>query len=58
MSKAKIDINTCIGCGVCESTCPVGAIKLGADGKAVVDASKCTECGSCVGACPVSAIKI
>jgi ferredoxin len=58
MSKAKIDTNTCIGCGVCESTCPAGAIKLGPDGKAVVDTSKCTECGSCVGACPVSAIKI
>jgi ferredoxin len=58
MGKAIIDTNTCIGCGVCESTCPVGAIKLNAEGKAVVDSAKCIECGACVGVCPVSAIKV
>ncbi|GHU48701.1 4Fe-4S ferredoxin [Bacilli bacterium] len=56
MSKATVNKDTCIGCGVCEASCPFGAIKI-ADGKAAVDASKCTECGACVGSCPVSAIK-
>ncbi|MDR0985884.1 MAG: 4Fe-4S binding protein [Mycoplasmataceae bacterium] len=55
MAKANVNKDVCIGCGVCESTCPVGAIKV-ADGKATVDQSKCTECGACVGACPVTAI--
>ncbi|GHU30489.1 4Fe-4S ferredoxin [Bacilli bacterium] len=56
MSKATINKDTCIGCGVCEASCPFGAIKI-SDGKASVDAGKCTECGACVSSCPVSAIK-
>jgi ferredoxin len=55
MGKANVNKDTCIGCGVCEASCPIGAIKL-VDGKAVVDTNKCTGCGACVGSCPVSAI--
>ncbi|HSH13180.1 MAG TPA: electron transfer flavoprotein subunit alpha [Desulfurivibrionaceae bacterium] len=52
----KIDVDGCIGCGVCESTCTFGAIKV-VDGLAVVD-DKCTLCGSCVDACEVGALSI
>ena len=58
MAKAKIDKNTCIGCGACTATCPFQAITLGADGKAIVDANKCEGCGACAAGCPVSAIKV
>ena len=44
----------CIGCGTCESECPVSAISAG-DGKYVIDADACIECGACAGVCPVSA---
>ena len=44
----------CIGCGICESTCPVEAIAEGTP--YVVDAATCTDCGACEGACPVGAI--
>lgn len=57
MAKAKINKETCIGCGACTGVCPVTAISLDSDGKAQVDESTCIECGACVGACPVSAIK-
>jgi ferredoxin len=54
---AKVDTEKCVGCGVCESTCPVGAIKV-EDGKAKVDADACVSCGACAGECPSEAITV
>ena len=54
---AKVDTEKCVGCGVCESTCPVGAIKI-EDGKAKVDAEACVGCGACAGECPSEAITV
>ncbi len=51
----KIDQETCAGCGVCESSCPVSAISQSGD-KYQIDPAKCTDCGACSDACPVSAI--
>ncbi|HIJ79632.1 MAG: electron transfer flavoprotein subunit alpha [Desulfobulbaceae bacterium] len=52
----RIDIEACIGCGVCEDTCTFGAIKV-EDGHAVVG-DGCTLCGSCVDVCEVDALVI
>jgi electron transfer flavoprotein alpha subunit len=52
----KIDIDACIGCGICESTCTFGAIRV-EDGHAVVG-DNCTLCGSCVEVCEVEALAI
>ena len=51
-----IDIETCIGCGVCEEVCTFDAIEV-IDGVAVVN-EKCTLCGSCVDSCEVEALSI
>jgi electron transfer flavoprotein alpha subunit len=51
-----IDIESCIGCGVCESECTFGAIKV-KDGVAVVG-DNCTLCGICVDSCEVGALSI
>ena len=51
----KINAETCINCGACDSSCPVAAISE-ANEKRVIDAAKCIDCGACVGTCPVSAI--
>jgi ferredoxin len=56
MKKAKVAQDNCISCGACTSVCPVGAIKLGANGKATVNAKKCIGCGACVNVCPVEAV--
>lgn len=52
----KIDVSTCIGCGVCVSTCPVEALSLAGDKVTVND--DCIDCGACVGDCPVSALSL
>jgi len=51
-----VDIDICIGCGVCEQICTFGAISV-QGGHAVVG-DNCTLCGSCVEVCEVEALKI
>ncbi len=52
---AYIISDACLGCGACESECPVNAITAGDDGKFVIDPDLCIECGACAGVCPVDA---
>ena len=54
---AKINSDTCAGCGACVDSCPVSAITIEAD-KAVIDEGACIECGACVGSCPCEAISL
>ena len=48
----KIDLETCIGCGLCVPYCPAGSIDM--NEVAVIDADECVECGVCFrsGVCP------
>lgn len=45
----------CIGCGMCQSNCPVACITEGEP--FVIDADSCIDCGLCQDNCPVGAIE-
>jgi heterodisulfide reductase subunit A-like polyferredoxin len=51
---AVIDRERCLGCGVCETFCPVGAITV--RNSALVNPFRCTGCGRCAEECPQGAI--
>jgi ferredoxin len=53
---ASVDAALCQECGLCEPSCPVGAIT--AEGLAMVDRWRCVRCGACVDICPFDAISM
>lgn len=70
--RSHIDSTKCKNCGMCqnscpygailklhvpcEEACPVGAIHKGSDGTAEIDFNKCTACGRCMRACPFGSV--
>ena len=52
----KVNKELCIGCGICEESCPFGAIEL-EDG-AVAIGESCNLCGACVESCDLEALSL
>jgi len=57
---AYSDPGVCIGCGVCVSVCPQGAVRLldGDRPHALVDPASCRGCGICAAECPSGAMTV
>ena len=55
---AAVDQTRCVACGVCENTCPLGAIKVRRGCCAAVEAERCVGCGKCARLGPVGCIEV
>ena len=56
---AAVDQDTCVGCGGCEQSCQVNAVRVPAKKQpAVVDLNRCLGCGVCVPGCPTESITL
>ncbi len=54
---SNVDQEKCIGCGICVTLCPYGAMRI-EDGKSQSNKALCKGCGTCASACPQFAIKM
>jgi NAD-dependent dihydropyrimidine dehydrogenase PreA subunit len=56
---AKVDRDSCKGCGACGKRCQVRAVKVAEEKQpAVVNLDRCLGCGVCVPACPTQSIRL
>ncbi|MBQ7315440.1 MAG: DUF362 domain-containing protein [Clostridia bacterium] len=56
-SRPRVKKDMCVGCAVCQNTCPAKAITM-RRGKAVIDRSACIRCFCCQEFCPKGAMKV
>ena len=54
--KLKIDGSRCIGCGICESICPMKNLTI--ENQVATPHGKCTMCYRCISRCPYRAITL
>ncbi len=54
--RVVVNSALCVGCGICEDICPMGAISL--EEIAVVDSERCTGCRLCLAQCPRGALSL
>ncbi len=58
LTKAIVNENYCIGCRVCEMSCPFNAVKVSSQGISRVIETMCRECGICAAECPAGAMQL
>jgi heterodisulfide reductase subunit A len=53
---SNVDESLCVGCGLCITICPYGAMEKDEKGLAKVKEVLCKGCGTCAASCPKRAI--
>ncbi|MCB2188790.1 MAG: DUF362 domain-containing protein [Deltaproteobacteria bacterium] len=55
--RLMVNPEQCVGCGLCQDSCPAGAARLQESGKCEVDPELCIGCFECVSVCPEGAVQ-
>jgi len=58
VSTLELDVQACVGCGMCATVCPHQVFELQVKKAGIVDLDGCMECGACATNCPVGAIRV
>ncbi len=54
----KLDVNRCIGCGMCATVCPHGVFAVENRKANIQNREACMECGACARNCPANAVSV
>jgi len=54
---ARVDMDTCIGCGECVDFCHYDALEM-SDDTLSINSSYCLGCGVCVSKCPTQSLAL
>jgi len=54
----SINIDMCVGCGLCETVCPHGVYGIANKKAVMMDKNSCMECGACALNCPTKALAV
>jgi ferredoxin len=58
VTTLQLDVEKCIGCGMCGIVCPHTVFKVGGSKACIADRDACMECGACAANCPTAAISV
>jgi ferredoxin len=53
-----LEIEKCVGCGLCETVCPHGVFEMTENAVRLADKNACIECGACALNCPAKALSV
>lgn len=58
VATLKLDIEKCVGCGLCVTVCPHNVFAIENKKAIIVNKDNCIECGGCMNNCEPKAITV